>query len=973
MRKRHAGWWANFWSKSFLRLTSADGLADYVANLWYIHLYAMGAGSRGEVPPKFNGGLWTHDKDEREWGSQYWHWNTEQSYWPLYAANHLELVKPYTEMYFQMLPAVVKWTKQWWETDGAQFQETIGFDGEINGWEKTRGIHPRLPVPKVVNNPNEILSTSAEIAMHYWWYFLYTGDQTFLRDRAHPLMKQVAAFYVNYLEKDAQGRYNMFPSNSHETYLGVKNPTTDMAALRYFLPSILRTSEILGVDADLRVVWQDRLDHLAPYSINPKTDSLMPYEARPGEKIGDTNAENTDLWPISPFPLMTLGSPDRDLGVRTFQARRFVEVYGWTNDAIAAARLGLADSPAGEHPEQQNGLVDLLRSHIELYQDHPSGLQDYYGRKPAVHPYLEGSGTFSMAVNEMLVQPWQGVVRICAALPKAWNADFKLLAMGGFEVTGHAEKGQVVAVSLLSQRGEALALANPWTTDATVTCDGKAVLTSADPLLKFPTQTGKTYLVTRAGTTWKPLAVTAKANDAPKQLAPGNTHWIGKPVPPNLEPPAEPNAPLPPAPVTSIDRPVRPPITAVRFAAAPKIDGELNDPGWKRAPSQGPFYILGKASPATQQTDVYVGYDDQNLYVGMVCWESRMSAQWLDIANTPENHDRNVYMDDSVELMIAPRGEPPWHFAVNAFGASLDARGATPNLDDRKLNPTWAVATSRHSNRWIVEAALPFSSLVAEGPYAGEEWRLEFGRDERPSGETTTWAPLSLTSFWATDEYGRLTFPDLPPAPVPAAGSADLVGHWDFATVRGQWVRDSSGHRHSGFLSSPLRVVVGKRGKALELNGADYVDIAAVPDLNLKDALTIALWINPARVGGVRLVDKTPPGMPEGYLLDTHPTNSLRLIMVPGTLDEQGVLLPVGEWSHVAATYDGKALRLYLNGSQLAEMPATGQIKPTDLPLRLGADTQGGNRFTGLMEDVRLYRRALSLEEVKAVMGGLSP
>jgi len=53
VRQDNARWWAEFWRKSFIRLSSDDGLADYAANLWYMHIYAMAAGSRDEVPPKF--------------------------------------------------------------------------------------------------------------------------------------------------------------------------------------------------------------------------------------------------------------------------------------------------------------------------------------------------------------------------------------------------------------------------------------------------------------------------------------------------------------------------------------------------------------------------------------------------------------------------------------------------------------------------------------------------------------------------------------------------------------------------------------------------------------------------------------------------------------------------------------------------------------------------------------------------------
>jgi hypothetical protein len=399
------------------------------------------------------------------------------------------------------------------------------------------------------------------------------------------------------------------------------------------------------------------------------------------------------------------------------------------------------------------------------------------------------------------------------------------------------------------------------------------------------------------------------------------------------------------------------------------MDGQLDDPVWKTATSLGPFFLIGKTTPATQQTDVYLGYDDKNLYVGMVCWEARMGSQLLDIANVPENHGRDVYLDDAVEMLLAPPGQPPWHFSVNALGASMEGRGATPALDDRRLKPAWTAVTSRHSNRWILEAALPFSSLEAEGPYAGEQWSVEFGRDEKPSGEISSWAPLSVVDFWRTGEFGRLAFPELPPVPVPSAAAADLVGHWDFAKLHGQWVLDASGHHHAGFLTVPMRTVPGKLGTALELTGAGYVEIGTAPDLNLTDGMTLALWVNPRTKGSMRLIDKGPAGGASAYLLDTNPANNLRVITNLNAMSNP-VELPQNQWSHVAATYDGQALRLYLNGKLLQEVKATGTLSATDLPLRLGADSTGYSRFVGLMEDVRVYRRALSAEELAGVMAG---
>jgi hypothetical protein len=984
VRQSHVTWWSQFWDKSFLQLSSKDGVADYVANLWYLHVYAMGAGSRGEVPPKFNGGLWTEDRDQREWGPAYWHWNTQETYWPLYAANHLELLAPYLDMYEQMLPAVKKWTKATWETDGAQYQETIPFNGAMGVWEKRRGVHPRLPVPKNVAHTNLILSSSAEIAMQFWWVYLYTGDEEFLRRRAYPLMKEIAAFYVAYLEKDSQGRYNIYPSNAHETFWEVKNPASDLAALRYFLPSVIEASRRVtgapmgtgtdrpdrsqspSADAELRRMWQDRLEHLAPFAIDPDTGGIRPYDFRPGEKPEIRNAENAELFAVGVFPLITLDSPDYALGVRTFRARRNVNGYGWTTDSICAARLGLAGASDGKSPPGEWGLQQLLPNHAERYQDHPSGLQDYYGRKPAIHPYLEGSGTMATGIGEMLLQSWNGLIRVAPALPKAWSADFKLLAMNGLEVTARAEQGQVRWLSVLSQRGQPAEIVNPFGGFAVVTCDGAKILRAEGPRLRFATQAGRKYVVLPVGGPPLSATVAAARNERPKRLSPTSPRWIGKPAGllVNWRPPAEPNAPQPPSPLARVDRPISPEITVPRFAQPPQIDGDLSEAVWRSAVHLGPLVQVGSARPATERTEVLVGVDDKALYVAITCWESRMDGLMVEYLAGPEHHDAPVFDDDSVEIHLRPSGSAVWRLAVNALGAMYDARLAPPDHEDHRMNPRWKAATSRKSNRWIVEAALDLASLTADAPQRGDAWGLNVVRNEYPRGETSVWAPLPGPRRAGPIPLGRLVFAEGPTLPPEKIGDPDLLGHWTCDDVDGVWLRDASGHRRHGRMTAAMRLVDGRLGKALEFTGAGFVDFAEAPDLNLIEAMTLALWIRPQRVGSMRLLDKGPVGGSDGYLLDTHPENHLRVITRPGTL-MANERVPCDQWSHVAATFGDKKLRVYLNGREIAEMNAPGgTLTATALPLRVGADSSGGSRFVGLMDDVRIYRRVLKPEEI---------
>jgi hypothetical protein len=77
---------------------------------------------------------------------------------------------------------------------------------------------------------------------------------------------------------------------------------------------------------------------------------------------------------------------------------------------------------------------------------------------------------------------------------------------------------------------------------------------------------------------------------------------------------------------------------------------------------------------------------------------------------------------------------------------------------------------------------------------------------------------------------------------------------------------------------------------------------------------------------------------------------------------------PVNAWTHVALTYDGSSLRLYVNGTQVASTAAAGTIQSSTNPLWIGGNNPYGEYFQGLIDEARVYNRALSATEVQTAM-----
>src|SRR5262249_7873765 len=76
--------------------------------------------------------------------------------------------------------------------------------------------------------------------------------------------------------------------------------------------------------------------------------------------------------------------------------------------------------------------------------------------------------------------------------------------------------------------------------------------------------------------------------------------------------------------------------------------------------------------------------------------------------------------------------------------------------------------------------------------------------------------------------------------------------------------------------------------------------------------------------------------------------------------------LPLNTWSHLAETYDGSSLKLYVNGVLVSSRALTGSITTSGSPLRIGGNSVWGEYFNGLIDEVRVYNRALSQGEVQA-------
>ncbi len=495
----YASFWHGFWGKSFVQYSNTAGDADYLENVYDLATYMIAAGASGNYPFHFINGVERATGDMTKWSNAYWFWNQRDVYNSFLASNHADVLNVFNNMYSRNLDALKAFTMKRFGIDGLWVPETMGWNGNADG---------------NTEYTNDIFSTGTEAARNMFAQFSYTGDTSYLANTAYPFMREVAKFYVKKFTKDpGSGKYVMTSSNAHETYWGVPNAITDLAAVRSMFPSVIGASTTLGLDADLRAQWQDLLTNLTAYP----TDGThyLPHQPPIAQTHNNENVACEIIWP---YDQTGIDAPDLPMAIATWKARP--NPYGnvWANDAIQAARLGLGD-------EANQGMKTMLQK----YQNYPNGMTN---NTNGVFEYL---GVHLAVMNESLLQSYNGKIRVFPALPNDASlvTRFTLAASGGFLVTSEREGGDIKYVGLRSNLGNMATVINPWGTAAVqVRKIGAAapVLSSSTATLSFATEAGGVYVVERVA---KPLGgytfafLTGKANNDAKRLSMNTTLGIG--------------------------------------------------------------------------------------------------------------------------------------------------------------------------------------------------------------------------------------------------------------------------------------------------------------------------------------------------------------------------------------------------------------------------------------------------------------
>ena len=474
----HTGWWADFWNRSSITIPDKR-----LENLYYIEMYKLGSITRPDGYPINLQGIWTKDGCMPPWSGDYHlDMNIQESYWPVYTSNHLELGSSLYEKFYEWMPRFKKNCRDFFGCGGAWARCSVGIDGIEIANKKRIGYSALMCCQSYL----------PWVAHHFWLHYKYSRDKKFLKTRAVPFMKECWLLYENVLEVGDDNKLHLPVCQSPEynectPRAWQRDSSHDRALIQFLCEALIEADDILGNKDTDRKLYKDMLENLYDY---PGDDEFWVADGQPYDH---SHRHPCHLMAIHPLGLMTVEGDETEKTMIKNSFKTLIEMgsahwagHTFPQISLLASRTGMAEmawNMAQQHffyiePNSLHRNGDPRRFGFSVYTDTPMT--------------LEAGFASAAAILEMLIQSWGGIIRVFPATPDFWdNCSFsKLLAEGAIEVSSEKKTGKVRWIEVTSKYGGIVKVKNVF---------GTAVIVNGiemnDDILSIDTEPQKTVRI----------------------------------------------------------------------------------------------------------------------------------------------------------------------------------------------------------------------------------------------------------------------------------------------------------------------------------------------------------------------------------------------------------------------------------------------------------------------------------------------
>lgn len=377
--------------------------------------------ARGSLPPNLQG-IWNGDYQPPWSCAFFFNENMQMKYWQALPCGLSEMLLPL----FDLLESRLE-----------------DFHTNARNMYGCRGILPPLfmtPECGIKKNPQSHVQywtgSGGWLAQYYYDYWLYTGDDEFLKSRAIPFMREVAHFYEDFFVEGPDGYLLSSPSNSPENFpegqthegRGLRvcvNATMDFAIARELLGNLIAGCERFSLHVEEIKVWRGMLDKLPEYRING--DGAMAEWLHDDLKDNYHHRHLSHIYPVFPgFQIIEESEPELYRACEVALEKRLCiglqEQTGWS-----LAHLACAFARMGRGNRALNALELITRSTLGAngftYHNDWRGMGVTMDIRKGRHPafQVEANMGWTAAILEMMVFCDGRVLKVLPALPTRWT------------------------------------------------------------------------------------------------------------------------------------------------------------------------------------------------------------------------------------------------------------------------------------------------------------------------------------------------------------------------------------------------------------------------------------------------------------------------------------------------------------------------------------------------------------------------
>ena len=443
----HVKWWKDYWSRSSVSLP--DSLIE---KQYYLEMYKFACVARSNTPPISLQAIWTADNGNLPpWKGDFHHdLNTELSYWPGYAGNHLDLTAGYTNWVWKIKEENKKWTRQYFGVNGLNVPGVTTISGKpMGGW-----IQYSMST-----------TTAAWLAQHFYWQWKYSMDKKFLKERCQPYFAEVEKFQSKIRTLDSIKRKYKIPLSSSPEYndnsikAWFSNFTNyDLSLIHYLNEKYAEILNQISGGSSREILSEDKL--YPDFNVNETGLTVAP-----GQNLDESHRHMSPYMAIYPLGLLNVDESIQKNIIN--ESLHWIEKKGtrnWCGYSFSwmACLYARAKEAANAVKQLQIFASNFCSSNsFHLNGDQKGGQYSSFTYRPFT---LEGNFAFAQAVHELLLQCHKGYIEVFPAVPDSWkNVSFNTLRTeGAFLVSGKKENEMVKEVRIKSEAGGKLRIKLPF-------------------------------------------------------------------------------------------------------------------------------------------------------------------------------------------------------------------------------------------------------------------------------------------------------------------------------------------------------------------------------------------------------------------------------------------------------------------------------------------------------------------------------